>query len=58
MKKVDSDMIVELIEDSKWVHYIAYAGGALLFIWLLGKSSRILSVSILEFKSLRNAIKQ
>ena len=23
MKKVDSDTIVELIEESKWVHYIA-----------------------------------
>jgi hypothetical protein len=54
--KFDSEEVFDYLKDSKWLKYGLYAGGSILVIWLLGKSSKILASAILNFKSLRDAI--
>ena len=59
MKKteLDSDAIIQLIENNKWLKFIVYAGGTVIGIWVLGKASNLLSNAIINFKTLHNAIK-
>jgi hypothetical protein len=54
----DSDSLIDSIKESKWLRYGFYAAGSILAIWLLGKSSKVLTGAILNFKSLRDAIKR
>jgi hypothetical protein len=57
-RPIDKEAIIEILEKNKWVRYAAITGGGLLLIWVMGKSSKLIAKTILEFKILRNAIKQ
>lgn len=59
MKKVqiDRELIFDFISENKWIKYGLYAGGTILGIWILGKGSRLLTSAIINFKSLRDAIR-
>ena len=54
----DSEAFFDTIKESKWVKYSLYTGGAIFAIWLLGKSSKVLTNAIINFKSLRDAIRR
>lgn len=55
-KELNSDSLVEFIEENNWVKYIFYAGGLIVGIWVLGKASKLLSDAVINFKTLHNAI--
>jgi hypothetical protein len=59
MKKneIDTDALIQLMDNNKWIKYLVYAGGTIIGIWILGKASTLLSNAIVNFKSLHNAIK-
>ena len=54
---LNKDLISSVV-GNKAVKTSLYIIGAVVFIYVLGKTSKILSVSIVEFKQLSDAIKQ
>lgn len=56
-KLIEVEDLMEVMKEYQWLKYLAYGGGAIIGIWLLGKSSKLLTDAILNFKSLSHAIK-
>ena len=53
---VSPDMVVNFIKTHKVVRYILYAGGAVIGVWLIGKSAKLLADATINIKAFRNAI--
>lgn len=58
INNIDSDDLIDLINEHQWIKYLLYSGGAIVSIWILGKASKLVTDAILNFKSLHHAIKQ
>jgi hypothetical protein len=56
-KSFDTDTIIDVFKEYKWLRYAAYAGGFVVSIWILGKGSKLIADAVVNFKLLKNAIK-
>ena len=52
-----NENLIDAINEHQWVKYLLYAGGAVIGVWLLGKTSKLLTDAIINFKSFNHAIK-
>ena len=57
IKKIDTEDIIDIINEHQWIKYLLYGGCAVVGIWVIGKASKLLTDAIINFKSLNNAIK-
>ena len=55
--KIDTKYLIDTINEHQWVKYFIYAGGAVISLWILGKTSKLLTDAIINFKSFHNALK-
>jgi len=56
IRKIDTEDLIDVINEHRWVKYLLYSGGTLIGIWLLGKASKLLTDAIINFKSFHHAI--
>ncbi len=56
-KKAGFDDLVKLVNEQKSIRYVAYAAGALVVLYVLGKSMSIVAGTVRSFNELKNAIK-
>lgn len=57
INKLNSEDVIETINKHRWLKYLLYAGGAVIGVWLVSETSKLLTNAIINFKSFHHAIK-
>jgi hypothetical protein len=57
LNKLETEDIIDAMNEHKWIKYLVYGGATIVGVWILGKASKLLTDAIINFKSLNNAIK-
>ena len=57
LKKFDEDFFSDILEKYPWLTFVGYTAFAIVGVWVLGKSAKMLADATLNFKALHKAMK-